>query len=322
MNTIKVIKKITHSFSLDKSISFQLFSAIIELSDKRLAYSKCDCEITIISIDYANKKAEISFTKPDAHDDEIEVLSAFPNSHLASASRRGDIKIWKVLDNSLEQIGYILGNSVSIRGIFSLSKNKFLSTDYDNITHIWQASPPFEELTEFKKDYMIFPFFETKEDLLVCGFTEETSVEYLNLVFWNLDTNQFESILNDFIYVSASPVKINQQYIAVYRKWKIAIVDYLNYTILKEIDFNTILTQKISGDDFCMFELFFLEDNSFLFKAHKYLYQFHWDENELKVVFETTIDHETSQTIKINDGKNLLGIEEDGKPILVYDIDI
>jgi hypothetical protein len=65
-----------------------------------------------------------------------------------------------------------------------------------------------------------------------------------------------------------------------------------------------------------------LEDNSFLFKAHKYVYQFHWKENELKVVFETQIDHEAGPTIKINEGKNLLGIEEDGKPILVYDIDI
>ena len=329
MNQMKVIKSITHSFTFDKSIPFERFddNIIIELSDKRLAFSSCalgDCGITIISIDYTNKKAEISFTKPDAHNDEVGALAAFPNSQLASGSRSGDIKIWKVLDNSLEQIGHIIYVSEQSRGIYSLSKNKFLSSDYGNTTRIWQASPPFEEITELKKDYIIIPYFEPKEDLLLCGFTDQTSVDYMNLAFWNLNTYQFESVLNDFIYGNSLPVKINQHYIAVNREWKIAILDYLNYTVFKEIDLNTIITQDIRSECSYMllYELIFLEENSFLFKAHKYFYQFQWKENELKVVFETKIDHNIMQTIQTNKGKNFLGIDDDETQMVCYDRDI
>ena len=181
-NNIHTIKHITEELKLTTVHSKSVMSLIV-LKDKRIASGSIDGSISICSLNISERKWIRSIHKANAHNNWVCALCELKDNTIVSGGADCQVKIWKILNNEIQNIQIISSFTNRINSIITLTKGRFASCSDDKKIQIWedvnyQHVVIFDSNIDYYKS-LVQP--KGKEILVACGYTT-----YLS--FWNIDT--------------------------------------------------------------------------------------------------------------------------------------
>lgn len=200
------------------------------LRDGRLASCSDDKSIKIYNKNTFN--CEITIL---GHTDDVFYFVEMKDGFLISCSGSLDksIRIWSISGNSYKS-EYIIENAHEyfIMKVIILSKNRFGSCSNDKTIKIWNSNPPYNLIKVLTGHQLSVDSIIKlkKRELLVSGSYDKT------LRFWNLNSYQCETIMNDIsCYNNDSLFEYNKNILLIGGENTIKIADLQQFKIIQTL---------------------------------------------------------------------------------------
>ena len=300
LNQSVSIQRLQHEIHLENIFSNTLYSPI-ELKDKRIACCSFDHSISIVSIDYGNKKWIQDIKKEKSHSDYVRCLCEIKQNILASCSQDTTVKIWEISKNDLQLLSTLSNHSKEVIKVITLTHNRFASCSRDNSVRIWSNESPYNEITTLSHEGEVSNLIQLKQkELLITSDHSNPSLD-----FWDLRTyKKINTIKGEYTdFYSQGMIELPNGLVAVSSKSSgnpIVIVDPNNYNIIKTIKDQTYIT---SCSSICV-----LDTNSFVYSINGKFIQISLKDN-YQILFQTDNEkklHGRTGLISVQNGKYLL----------------
>ena len=223
-----------------------------ELTDKRIVTCSYDKSISVLSLDCAKNKWKQDIHKENAHDSHIWSICELNKNRLVSCSDDYVIKIWEILPNDLKLLWSLNGHTNWIARVIPITKNRFVSCSNDKTAKVWSSESPYKELATLIHDGSVQDIIKlnNKEILVSSNYGAKA------LDFWDLKTysklNSVKGVYTEYLYQGM--IELPNGFIAVSSISfgnPIVIINPMNYTIVKEIKVQNVITHCSS---LCMFD--------------------------------------------------------------------
>ena len=300
LNQSVSIQGLQHEIHLENIFSNNLYSPI-ELKDKRIACCSYDYSISIISIDYENKKWTHDIKKEKSHNNFVRCLCELKQNILVSCSEDKTVKIWEISKNDLKLLATLSNHSQEVIKVITLTHNRFASCSKDNSVRIWCSETPYNEITTLSHEGEVSNLIQLKQkELLITSDHSNRSLE-----LWDLRTyKKITTIKGEYTdFYSQGMIELPNELVAVSSKSSgcpIVIVDPNNYNIVKTIKDQTYITNCSS---ICV-----LDTNSFVYARNGKVIQISFKDN-YQIIFQTDNEqklHGRTGLISVQNGKYLL----------------